>query len=604
MVVLLSSIFLWNSRHHYSAALLWIAALGGGLLNSALKVAFDRARPDVFPWRTPHAGLASFPSGHSMSAMVVYGTLAFLVARLAPTRFLRWLTWAVAATVILLIGLSRVYLGVHYPSDVVAGFLVGGIWAIACGMGIEAVRYFRGRRPEVAAEEEDLGPGPTERRTTVAAARDPRARGPGVRAQRQRTSAGVRRRRTRTRRGARRRSATMRGRRALRGFRGATLLAVAVTSFLLLMADPAGEAQTAPDTLPDTVAIIEPVSVEEIRAAEEEAPPGAGAGGRRRGGDEHAAGDRHHLRGFPPAPPDRAARLRRGGTAGAAAPPGPAAGPGLVRARRRLHGADRHRHLAGGDGGGLRGHRRRHPGAPGLAGSDRPGPLLGAPGADRELHRLAAELVPRLLPGGGPDRGGRGVRRRVPHRPPHHHRLGVRRGRPPAGRGGRRAAHRPPHHLPQQRGADRDGGELHPRLPVRLGRDHLPARARGGPALLDGGGAPGGVRRDRRGDAGPGARLRRHPRRGGAGAGGSRRAAGVRRHRRLVERPHRALPGGCPRAPAVEERADGAAFGGDGEAGAPGADHHRLPAPGGDARAAGGDGRRRTGAPAPEDGQG
>jgi small-conductance mechanosensitive channel len=64
----------------------------------------------------------------------------------------------------------------------------------------------------------------------------------------------------------------MRGRRALRGFRGATLLAVAVTSFLLLMADPAGEAQTAPDTLPDTVAIIEPVSVEEIRAAEEEAP--------------------------------------------------------------------------------------------------------------------------------------------------------------------------------------------------------------------------------------------------------------------------------------------------------------------------------------------
>jgi undecaprenyl-diphosphatase len=162
MVVLLSSIFLWNSRHHYSAALLWVAALGGGLLNAALKTAFDRARPDVFPWRTPHAGLASFPSGHAMSAMVVYGTLAFLVARLAPTRFLRWLTWAVAATVILLIGLSRVYLGVHYPSDVVAGFLVGGIWAIACGTGIEAVRYFRGRRPEVAAEEEHLGPGPTE----------------------------------------------------------------------------------------------------------------------------------------------------------------------------------------------------------------------------------------------------------------------------------------------------------------------------------------------------------------------------------------------------------------------------------------------------------
>lgn len=163
MVVMLSSIFLWNSRHHYSAALLWIAAVGAGLLNSILKVAFDRARPEVFPWRTPHVGLSSFPSGHATAAVVVYGTLAYLVARLAPTRFLRWLTWAVAAAVIVLIGVSRVYLGVHYPSDVAAGFLMGGAWAVACGTGIEAVRYFRGRRPQVEAEEEDLGSGPTER---------------------------------------------------------------------------------------------------------------------------------------------------------------------------------------------------------------------------------------------------------------------------------------------------------------------------------------------------------------------------------------------------------------------------------------------------------
>jgi undecaprenyl-diphosphatase len=162
MVVLLSSVFLWASRHHYSAVLLWVAGITAGLVSAALKLGFDRPRPDVFEWRTPYAGLSSFPSGHSTAAVVVYGTLAFLIARLAPTRALRWLVWGVAAAVIVLIGLSRVYLGVHYPSDVLGGFVAGSAWAVACGMGIEAVRYFRGRRPEVEAEEEDLGGGPTE----------------------------------------------------------------------------------------------------------------------------------------------------------------------------------------------------------------------------------------------------------------------------------------------------------------------------------------------------------------------------------------------------------------------------------------------------------
>jgi undecaprenyl-diphosphatase len=163
VVVLLSSIFLWSSRHRYSAALLWAAMLGGALLNSALKLFFDRARPEVFEWRTPHVGLSSFPSGHAATAIVVYGTLGFLIGRLAPTPLLRWITWFTAAMIVLAIGVSRVYLGVHYPSDVVGGFVTGGAWAVACASGMEAIRYFRGRRPELAAEEEDLGPGTTER---------------------------------------------------------------------------------------------------------------------------------------------------------------------------------------------------------------------------------------------------------------------------------------------------------------------------------------------------------------------------------------------------------------------------------------------------------
>jgi len=156
MVVLIASAFLWQSRHHYSAALLWVAVLGSGLINTVLKLTFNRPRPDVFPWRTQHVGLASFPSGHAMTSIVVYGTLAFLLGRLAPTRWLRRVVWALAGVVIVLVGVSRLYLGVHYPSDVLAGFVIGGAWAVTCALGMEAVRYFRTRRPEVAAEERDL----------------------------------------------------------------------------------------------------------------------------------------------------------------------------------------------------------------------------------------------------------------------------------------------------------------------------------------------------------------------------------------------------------------------------------------------------------------
>lgn len=156
MVVLVASAFLWGSRHHYSAALLWVSVLGAGLISTVLKISFNRPRPDVFPWRTQHVGLASFPSGHAMTSIVVYGTLAFLIARLAPRAWQRRLIWTLAVVVIVLVGLSRLYLGVHYPSDVLGGFVLGGAWAVTCALGMEAVRYFRTRRPEVAEEEKDL----------------------------------------------------------------------------------------------------------------------------------------------------------------------------------------------------------------------------------------------------------------------------------------------------------------------------------------------------------------------------------------------------------------------------------------------------------------
>lgn len=156
MIVTVASVFLWVTRHRYSAALLWVAMLGAGIVNSALKMAFDRPRPELFEWRAPYAGLSSFPSGHSTTGMVVYATLAYLVVRLEPSRRLRRLTLGFTATIVVLIGITRLYLGVHYPSDVLGGFVVGLAWATVCALTIEAIRYFRSRKPEVARDEADL----------------------------------------------------------------------------------------------------------------------------------------------------------------------------------------------------------------------------------------------------------------------------------------------------------------------------------------------------------------------------------------------------------------------------------------------------------------
>ncbi|HEX8243663.1 MAG TPA: phosphatase PAP2 family protein, partial [Longimicrobium sp.] len=156
LLVIIASVFLWVSRHRWSATLLWVSILGSGLINSVMKLFFNRPRPHLFPWRVPYAGLSSFPSGHSMTSMVCYATLAYLIARLVPSAFLRRFTFVVAALIIVLIGMSRMYLGVHYPTDVLAGFMMGLAWASFCALGIEAMRFFRHREPEVAQQEQDL----------------------------------------------------------------------------------------------------------------------------------------------------------------------------------------------------------------------------------------------------------------------------------------------------------------------------------------------------------------------------------------------------------------------------------------------------------------
>lgn len=156
LLALVVTALLWISRHRWSVLLLWCAVLGGMAVNWVLKSLFDRTRPDVFEWRVPHAGHTSFPSGHSMNAAVAYATIAYLIVRLEPTRTSRWVTGTCAALVIVLVGASRVYLGVHYPTDIAAGFLAGVGWVAFCAVGVEALRYFRGRDPEAGAQERDL----------------------------------------------------------------------------------------------------------------------------------------------------------------------------------------------------------------------------------------------------------------------------------------------------------------------------------------------------------------------------------------------------------------------------------------------------------------
>ena len=154
MVVGVAGLFLWLTRHKYSAALLLVATGGGIVLNNILKLAFDRPRPQIFPWAAV-ALSSSFPSGHAMSSTIVYLTVAYLAARLQRRRRARWLTMLVATVIVLLVCVSRVYLGVHYPSDVGAGIVIGLAWAALCLAALEAIQIVGQRRApgEMQAQE-------------------------------------------------------------------------------------------------------------------------------------------------------------------------------------------------------------------------------------------------------------------------------------------------------------------------------------------------------------------------------------------------------------------------------------------------------------------
>jgi undecaprenyl-diphosphatase len=137
--------FLLLSRRWGAALFVALAMVGGTLLSNALKSVFDRPRPDLVP-HAVEVSSASFPSGHAMLSAVAYLTLGALVAEVLPQRRFRiyLLLWAVFLT--LVVGTSRVYLGVHWPTDVLAGWSIGAAWALLCA----SVAYWMQRRGVLA----------------------------------------------------------------------------------------------------------------------------------------------------------------------------------------------------------------------------------------------------------------------------------------------------------------------------------------------------------------------------------------------------------------------------------------------------------------------
>lgn len=129
--VITVSLLLWLIGMRKNSTFVLLVCLAGTIIGQLLKMGFDRARPDV----VPHVSVVystSFPSGHSMMAAVVWLTLAILLSQAMDRKRHRVVTFTLASLLIILIGLSRVYLGVHWPTDVLAGWLSGIAWVLVC----------------------------------------------------------------------------------------------------------------------------------------------------------------------------------------------------------------------------------------------------------------------------------------------------------------------------------------------------------------------------------------------------------------------------------------------------------------------------------------
>ncbi len=146
-------IILWVRKHRSEATTIAVAGAGAIGLNILLKQLFARARPQFWE-RTVEVKFYSFPSGHAMISMVIYGWLGYLLGSRFPKQ--RWWIYGLTIILVAVIGLSRLYLGVHWPTDVIAGYTAGLVWLIACIYSLEVWKQFRAS--SAASEEKFLSP--------------------------------------------------------------------------------------------------------------------------------------------------------------------------------------------------------------------------------------------------------------------------------------------------------------------------------------------------------------------------------------------------------------------------------------------------------------
>lgn len=130
-----------NRRHFWDTFLIPLVLGGGMILNWVLKLLFHRQRPTL-PHLVEATGF-SFPSGHAMLSFIFYGLVAYLVLLNFPGKALKTALICLLTLLILAIGASRIYLGVHYPSDVLAGFAAGSFWLTACIFGFRRIRHYK-----------------------------------------------------------------------------------------------------------------------------------------------------------------------------------------------------------------------------------------------------------------------------------------------------------------------------------------------------------------------------------------------------------------------------------------------------------------------------
>ena len=147
-------VYLLLKKSYRSAGLVFVATLGGLIISLLLKEFFLRPRPDIVPALMVETS-PSFPSGHSMLSAVVYLTIGSLLARLETNPRIRVYTISIATLIAAMIGITRILLGVHYPTDVLVGWIVGFFWASLCWFVMVILQEQKVVEPNLEFDEEE-----------------------------------------------------------------------------------------------------------------------------------------------------------------------------------------------------------------------------------------------------------------------------------------------------------------------------------------------------------------------------------------------------------------------------------------------------------------